>query len=61
MNRFKITILRLKSTISKFIISASIFVCKTPLYVKCLFQGSIETTQKTSATHYLSTAFYTGK
>lgn len=36
---------------------------KKTLYVKCLFQGSTETTQKTSAMRYLSIfhAFYTGK
>lgn len=34
---------------------------KKTLYGKCLFQGSTEATQKTSAMRYLSTAFYTGK
>lgn len=31
------------------------------LYVKCMFQGTKGTVQKTSAIYYLSTAFYTGK
>lgn len=31
------------------------------LYVKCMFQGTKGTIQKTSAIHYLSTAFHTGK